>query len=35
VGRRERGETIHNLGVNRTIKNGFGIMRGRSMGQKG
>jgi hypothetical protein len=26
VGRRERGETIHNLGVNRTIKNGFGVI---------
>ncbi len=25
VGRAERGETIDNLGVNHTIKNGFGI----------
>ena len=25
VGRAEWGETIHNLGVNHTIKNGFGI----------
>jgi len=22
----KRGETIHNLGVNRTIKNGFGVI---------
>jgi hypothetical protein len=31
VGRAERGETIHNLGVNHTIKNGFGISRQESV----
>jgi hypothetical protein len=25
VGRREKGETIHNLRVNHTIENGFGL----------